>query len=73
MNGCRDAETGAVVEKLSSEYQKPELNGGGGYRFYDSQAVLGYLPDNPPSLLHSIGTVGEGTILVKSTLGKLAT
>ena len=71
MYGCRDAETGAVVEKLSSEYQKPELKGG--YRFYDSQAVLGYLPDSPPPLLHSIGTVEEGTILVKSTLGKLAT
>lgn len=72
MYGCRDAETGAVAKKLSSEYQKPKLKGGG-YRFYDSQAVLGYLPDSPPPLLHSIGTVGEGTILVKSTLGKLAT
>lgn len=72
MYGCGDAETGAVAKKLSSEYQKPKLKGGG-YRVYDSQAVLGYLPDSPTPLLHSIGTVGEGTILVKSTLGKLAT
>lgn len=67
MDGCQDAETRAVVEKLSSEYQKPELKGG------YSQAVLGYLPDSPPPLPHSIGTVEEETILVKSTLGKLAT
>lgn len=63
---------GAVVERLSSEYPKLELKRG--YRFCDSQAVLGYLLDStPPPLLHSVGTGGRGVILVKSTLGKLAT
>lgn len=53
---------GAVVERLSSEYQKLELKGV--YRFCESQAVLGYLLDSPhPSLLRGIGTGrgGDGT------------
>lgn len=63
---------GAVVERLSSEYQKLELKGV--YRFCESQAVLGYLLDSPhPPLLRSIGTGRGVTVLVKSTLGKLAT
>lgn len=57
MEGCRDCVGlgGAVVERLSSEYQKlkPER----GHRFYISQAVLGYLPGSlTPPLLPRVGT-----------------
>lgn len=44
------------METLSSEYQK--LKPKKGHRFYDSQAVLGYLPDSLTALLHRIGTGG---------------
>lgn len=45
---------GAVVERLSSEYEKLKLKRG--HRFCDSQAMLGYLPDSLTPLLHRIGT-----------------
>lgn len=49
---------GAVMERLSSEYQKLKLKKKG-HRFCDSQAVLGYLPGSlTPPLLHRIGTGG---------------